>query len=166
MAAILAVTALVHAPEFGNPFLFFDDPQNVLDNPPIRALTLEHLRTWFTTPLLGMYSPLVYLSFALDYAVGGFDTTAYHATNLALHLINVGLVAVIVRRLTGHAASGVVVALLFGVHPVNVAGVAPISVRSSLLYSAFYLGAYWAYLRYARRSEWRWLALALVGFIL
>src|SRR3954467_7130207 len=95
IAAILALTALVHAREFGNPFLFFDDPQNVLDNPPIRALTLQHLGTYFSTPLLGMYSPLVYLSFALDYAIGGFDTSAYHATNLALHLTNVLLVAVI-----------------------------------------------------------------------
>src|SRR5882757_953018 len=63
--AILALTAVVHARAFGNPFLFFDDPQNVLDNPPIRALTLPHLKIYFTTPLLGMYSPLVYLSFAV-----------------------------------------------------------------------------------------------------
>ena len=164
--AILALTGLVHAREFGNPFLFFDDPQNVLDNPPIRALTLEHLKIYFSTPLLGMYSPLVYLSFALDYAIGGFDTTAYHATNLALHLINVGLVAVIIRRLTSHATNGALVALLFGVHPLNVAAVAPISVRSSLLYSAFYLAAYLAYLVYARRGDWRWLSMTLVCFIL
>jgi Flp pilus assembly protein TadD len=166
IAAILALTAVVHARAFGNPFLFFDDPQNVLDNPPIRALTPEHLRTFFTTPLLGMYSPLVYLSFALDYAIGGFDTTAYHATNLALHLLDVCLVAVIVRRLTNHATGAALVALLFGVHPVNVAGVAPISVRSSLLYSAFYLAAYLAYLVYARRAQRRWLAITLICFIL
>jgi Flp pilus assembly protein TadD len=166
IVAVLALTTLVHARAFGNPFLFFDDPQNVLDNPPIRALTLHNLEAYFTTPLLGMYSPLVYLSFAVDYAIGGLDTTAYHATNLALHLINVGLVAVIIRRLTNHATSGVMVALLFGVHPLNVAAVAPISVRSSLLYSAFYLAAYLAYLAYVRRGEWRWLAVALACFIL
>lgn len=166
IVAILGLTALVHAPEFGNPFLFFDDPQNVLDNPSIRALTLHHLGIYFTAPLLGMYSPLVYLSFALDYAIGGFDTTAYHASNLVLHLVNVLLVAVIARRLTNHATTGAVVALLFGVHPVNVAGVAPISVRSSLLYSAFYLAAYLAYLTYARRGERRWLATAVLCFIL
>jgi protein O-mannosyl-transferase len=166
LVAILALTALVHTRSFGNPFLFFDDPQNVLDNPPIRALTLQHLKVYFTSPLLGMYSPLVYLSFALDYAIGGFDTNVYHATNLALHLINVVLVAVIVRRLTNHATSGLLVALIFGVHPLNVAGVVPISVRSSLLYSAFYLAAYLAYLVYARRGEWRWLAMALGAFIL
>ena len=166
IAAVLGLTALVHARAFGNPFLFFDDPQNVLDNPPIRALTPQNLRTYFTTPLLGMYSPLVYLSFAVDYAIGGFETTAYHATNLALHLVNVLLVALAVRRLTGQAASGALVSLLFAVHPVNVAAVVPISVRSSLLYSAFYLAAYLAYLVHARRDDRRWLALALVCFIL
>ena len=163
---ILAVTAVLHARAFGNAFLFFDDPQNVLDNPPIRALTRQHLAIYFTTPLLGMYSPLVYLSFAIDYAIGGFETTSYHATNLALHLINVLLVAVIVRRLTNHATSGALVALLFGVHPLNVAGVVPISVRSSLLYSTFYLAAYLAYLVYVRRGERRWLGMALACFIL
>jgi protein O-mannosyl-transferase len=166
MVAILALTGLVHAREFGNPFLFFDDPQNVLDNPAIRALTFEHLQIYFTTALLGMYSPLVYVSFAVDYAISGFDATSYHATNLVLHLINVSLVAVIIRRLTGHATTGALVALLFGVHPVNVAAVAPISVRSSLLYSAFYLAAYLAYLAYVRRGERRWLATALACFVL
>jgi protein O-mannosyl-transferase len=166
IAAIVALTAVVHGREFGNPFLFFYDPQNVLDNPSIRALTLQHLKIYFTTPLLGMYSPLVYLSFAADYAAGGLDPTPYHATNLALHLINVVLVALIVRRLTGHATTGVLVALLFGVHPLNVAAVAPISVRSSLLYSAFYLAGYLAYLVHARRGEARWLAIALACFVL
>src|SRR5438552_3900933 len=40
---ILVLTAIVHSREFRNPFLFFDDPQNVLENPPIRALTAHNL---------------------------------------------------------------------------------------------------------------------------
>jgi tetratricopeptide (TPR) repeat protein len=163
---VLLLTALVHAPAFGNPFLFFDDPQNVLENPPIRALTADNVKIYFTTPLLGMYSPLVYLSYAIDYRIGAFDTTAYHATNLTLHLLNVVLVGAVARRLSGHAVTGVLVALLFGVHPLNLAGVTPLSVRSSLLYSVFYLAAYLAYLAYTRRQQPRWLAAALGCFVL
>jgi Flp pilus assembly protein TadD len=163
---VLALTAFVHSRAFGNPFLFFDDPQNVLENTPIRALTPHNLRIYFTTPLLGMYSPLVYLSYAIDYRLGAFDATVYHATNLALHLVNVALVGLVVRRLTGHAVTGILVAWLFGVHPLNVAAVTPLSVRSSLLYSVFYLAAYVAYLSYARRQERRWLAVTLACFAL
>jgi len=166
LLAILLVTALAHSRQFENPFLFFDDPQNVVDNPSIRGFTAENLKTYFTTPLVGMYSPLVYLSFAIDYRIGALDATPYHVTNVALHLVNVLLVALVVRRLTNHEWTGALVALLFGIHPLNVAGVAPVSVRSSLLYSAFYLAAYLAYLRYVRDEARRWLHVALGGFVL
>ena len=163
---ILLLTAFVHSPGFANPFLFFDDPQNVVENPAIRALTTHSLKTFFTTPLLGMYSPLVSLSYAIDFRIGALDATVYHATNLALHLLNVVLLGLVARRLSGQSACGAVVALLFGVHPLNVAAVTPLSVRSSLLYSAFYLAAYLAYLSYARHGQRRWFAAALVCFVL
>jgi hypothetical protein len=166
LIGMIVLTACVHARAFANPFLFFDDPQNVLDNASIRALTLDNLKIYFTTPLLGMYSPLVYLSYAFDYRIGGLDATVYHVTNLAVHLVNVALAALVVRRLTGDAITGLFVALLFAVHPMNVAGVAPLSLRSGLLYSAFYLGAYLAYLRYAERRQPRWLVVSLVCFVL
>src|SRR4029453_13716700 len=84
LIGIIVLTACVHARAFANPFLFFDDPQNVLDNASIRALTLDNLKIYFTTPLLGMYSPLVYLSYAFDYRIGGLDAPVYHVTNLAV----------------------------------------------------------------------------------
>ena len=67
----------------------------------------------------------------------------------------------------GARASGVVaaaiVAALFAVHPMNVAAVAPVSVRSSLLYSTCYLAAFAAYLRYldAKLGRWLWVSLGL-----
>ena len=131
---VLLLTAFVHSPAFANPFLFFDDPQNVLENQPIRALTPDNLKIYFTTSLLGMSARLVYLSYTIDYRIGAFDTTAYHATNLTLHLLNVVLVGAVARRLTGHAVTGVLVALLFGVHPLNLAGVAPLRPEQSAVF--------------------------------
>jgi tetratricopeptide (TPR) repeat protein len=144
LPAILVLTTLVYAPSFRNAFLNWDDPVNVTQNAAIRVVTAENLRVWFTEPLLGMYSPMVYASFAIDYAVGGREPAVYHATNLALHLSCVLLVFGIIRRLTGHELAAAIAAGLFAVHPALVAAVTPISVRSSLLYSAFYLGAYLA----------------------
>jgi tetratricopeptide (TPR) repeat protein len=183
------VTVLVYSSSFANGFLNWDDPGNVTQNEAIRAITWEHLKIWFTRPLLGMYSPLVYISFAIDYLFGGMQPSMYHATNLLLHLLNVVLVFLIVFRLSSSTLASAIVTSLFAVHPMNVAAVTPVSVRSSLLFSCFYLAAYLAYLRYLGGSaagmaglesgtteaagpfskdakRWRWLWLSLVLFVL
>ena len=147
LAAILVLTAVVFSSIFANRFLNWDDPANVTQNPYIRAMTWDSVKAWFTTPLLGMYSPLVYLSYAIDFSVGRLDPFVYHLTNLLLHLVNAALVLLIVGRLTRSTAMAAMVAALFAVHPVNVAAVTPVSVRSSLLSSCLYLAAYFAYLR-------------------
>jgi protein O-mannosyl-transferase len=146
LALILVLTSLVYSSSFQNALLNWDDSVNVTQNNAIRALTVSNVREWFTQPLLGMYSPLVYASYAVDYRVGGLNPLVYHATNLVLHLACVLLVYGIVARLTSSPLGAVLAAAFFAVHPANVAAVTPISVRSSLLYSVFYLGAYRAYL--------------------
>ncbi len=146
--AILLLTAVVFSSAFSNRFLNWDDPANVTQNPYIRAITWDAVKAWFTTPLLGMYTPLVYLSYAIDFRLGHLDPFAYHLTNLLLHLLNAALVLLIVFRLTSSTTTAAIVSALFAVHPVNVAAVTPVSVRSSLLYSLFYLSAYLAYLRH------------------
>jgi len=158
LGAVLVLTAIVYSSSFQNAFLNWDDPVNVTQNHSIRAFSAANVRVWFTEPLLGMYSPLVYASFTIDHAIGGLKPFVYHATNLALHLLAVLLVASIVRRLTEQPVASVIAAAFFAVHPANVAAVAPISVRSSLLYAVFYLAAYRAYLWYLDRpSARRWL---------
>jgi tetratricopeptide (TPR) repeat protein len=157
---------VVFSPSFSNAFLNFDDPANITHNDAIRAIDWQALRTYFTTPLIGMYSPLVYLSYAIDFRIGGLDVTVYHATNLLLHLLSVVLVWFIVRALSGHLATTAVVTALFAVHPVQVAAVVPLSIRSSLLYASFYLAAYLAYLSYIHTRSRLRLGLSLALFLL
>jgi tetratricopeptide (TPR) repeat protein len=166
LAVTLLITVVVFLPSFANQFLNWDDPANVLQNAPIRAFTWPHLRAYFTQPLMGMYSPLVYVSYAADFARGALNPSAYHTTNLLLHLVNVALVGLIVFALIGRAWPAAIVAALFAVHPANVAAVAPISVRSSLLYAAFYLAAYLAYLGHLKRPSAVRLGLSFLLFML
>ncbi len=166
LAAIVIVAAVAFSSSFANGFLNWDDPANVTQNPAIRALNWDNVKVYFTTPLLGMYSPLVYLSYAIDYQVGGLNPTVYHATNLLIHLVNVCLVFLIVFRLSASTLTAGVVAALFSVHPMNVAAVTPVSVRSSLLLSCLYLAAYLAYLRHLARGTKPWLWLSLALFVL
>jgi protein O-mannosyl-transferase len=153
LGLVLLLTAAAYSSSFANGFLNWDDPANVTQNPLIRAITWSNVAAYFTTPLLGMYTPLVYASFALDYLWSGLDPFAYHVTNLLLHLANVSLAFWATARLTKSRAAAILVAALFAVHPMNVAAVTPVSVRSSLLYSCFYLAAWVAYIRHVERGS-------------
>jgi tetratricopeptide (TPR) repeat protein len=166
IAVTLAITVAVFLPSFANNFLNWDDSSNVLENMPIRAFTWPHLQAYFTQPLMGMYTPLVYISFAADFAIGALNPLTYHTTNLLLHLANVVLAGLIVFALVKRAWPAAIVAALFAVHPANVAAVAPISVRSSLLYAAFYLAAYLAYLGYLKQPSAARLGVSFLLFLL
>jgi Tfp pilus assembly protein PilF len=166
LAVILVVTAIVYSSSFANGFLNWDDPDNVTQNLLIRSLSWPNVAAYFTTPLLGMYTPVVYISFALDYLAGGLNPFVYHLTNLALHLANVALVFFAILALSRSRVAAAVTAALFAVHPMNVAAVTPISVRSSLLYSCFYLAAWLAYIRHVQRGGRRWLWASFALFLL
>jgi tetratricopeptide (TPR) repeat protein len=111
-----------------------------------------------TSTVMGHWSPLAWLSFALDHAVGGLGPRVFHATNLVLHALNTALVCVVARPLLrpalaprgGEAAVTVGAfgaALLWALHPLRAETVAWVSDRRDLLCAAFVLVAVWAYLR-------------------
>ncbi|MBF0558526.1 MAG: tetratricopeptide repeat protein [Nitrospirae bacterium] len=114
-----------------------------------------------------MYGPLVSLSYAVDYGIAGLNPWMYHLTNLFLHLVNIVLVFFLIRSFTGRIEIAAITALLFAMHPLNVASVTPISVRNTLLYSVFYLSAYLCYLNYLKSGlRVRYLIAAFVLFAL
>lgn len=152
LVLIMILAAAVFSNTFQNSFVNWDDDRNVYENKYLTDISLQNLKVYFTKPLVAMYTPLVYLSFALDYQITGLDPAAYHATNLLLHLVNVALVFFAVFLLSGRPAAAAVVSLVFAVHPVHAAAVTPISVRSSLLYTMFYLGAFIVYLKYVKQG--------------
>ena len=97
-AVIIVLTALLaYASSLSGPFIF-DDLTSIVENQQIRewwnlATVLTPMRE---LPTAGR--PLVNLSFAVNYALGGLDVRGYHLVNLALHLLSGLLVFGIVRR--------------------------------------------------------------------
>ncbi|WP_328854707.1 glycosyltransferase family 39 protein [Microbispora hainanensis] len=161
---IVAGTFAVHANGLGNGFIYFDDPEGVVDNVSIREFSAANIGYWFTTPLQFMYTPLVYVSYAIDYMFGHGAIGMYHFTNLILHLANVVLVFLLFRRLTERAFPACFVAVAFAIHPVNVDTVAWISARSNLLATLFSLAAISLYVRYLESWRWRPLVWSVVLF--
>jgi protein O-mannosyl-transferase len=79
-AAIVIAGAAAYANGLDTPFVF-DDTQYVAGNPAIRTL-------WPPFDWLAFCPtrPLVYFTFAVNYALGGENVRGYHVVNLAIHL--------------------------------------------------------------------------------
>ncbi len=110
-----------------------------------------------------------FLTFAINYQLGGLDTFGYHIVNIAIHIINGVLVYMLVVSLFKSAALegyscraqtdpaptvALTAALLFTVHPVNIMAVTYIVQRFASLATLFYLLSLVLYLRWMRaRSQ-------------
>jgi tetratricopeptide (TPR) repeat protein len=141
-AAVLAgVTLLAYLPAFHAGFVW-DDDSFLTMNPLIRASDGLH-RFWFTTQAAD-YWPVTSSTLWLEWRLWGMNPAGYHATNVALHLVEVVLLWAILRRLAIPGAW--LAALLFAVHPVNVESVTWIAQRKNLTAMLFYLAAIYCFL--------------------
>ena len=167
--AVALITALAFVPTLRNGWVTWDDDKNFLENLLFRGLGAGQVEWMWSTFHLGHYVPLSWMSLGFDYAIWGMEPAGYHATSLAIHVLNAVLLFFIARRLIA-AARGVdddtttwgaaVAALLWAVHPLRVESVAWITERRDVLSGAFFFGAGLAYLRSrtvpGRGSGWYW----------
>jgi hypothetical protein len=113
-----------------------------------------------------LYHPLTTLSFAIDYSIGRGSAFPFHLTNLLLHLANTLFVFILIKKLFSNFSVALMVALLFGIHPMHVEAVAWITSRKDLLYVFFFLVALIAYLYYLDDGKKKlFLFLSLVLFL-
>ncbi len=162
----MAAVMITYSNSLDGPFVF-DDRGTILDNQTIESLTDSAvLAAPFETPVAGR--PLVNLSFALNYALGGRDVTGYHVGNIAIHLACVLVLFGLVRRATGdpehteYTAVGFAVALLWGVHPLNSEAVNYITQRTeSLMALCLLLTMYCSVRALDGRKRLRWELLAV-----
>ena len=126
---------------FGNSF-HYDDGHSIVDNENIREL--GNIPSFFVDPgnfsaLQGaeMYRPLLLCTYALNYAIGGYETTGYHSVNLVIHILNALLVFGLARGLQFSKYAQVFAGLFFVCHPLMTEPLNYISSRSSILVTLF-----------------------------
>lgn len=154
LALILAVPMALYATSTGYPFQY-DDIHSIVENGSIRSLSL--IPSYFVDPgafsgdpAIAMYRPLLLATYAVNYALSGYETWSYHLVNGALHA-TCALLVYLLGRAVGLAARWAgCAALLFAVHPVNTECVNYISSRSELLAGCIILGALLAHIRRPR----------------
>ena len=155
-AGLLILTVfLAYADSFHGAFQF-DDMYYIVNN-----AAISHPRDiaglWKLTGQPVRFLP--FLTFAFNYAVGGYHVFGYHLVNFLIHLANVflvyGLTLLLFRtpRLRHlalakeKASTALTAALLFGAHPLMTQAVTYISQRFASMATFFYLGAVCLYLR-------------------
>lgn len=144
----------------------WDDMIGIVNNVQIRQLSIETMRWAFTTSYFRDWLPLVWISFALDYAIWELNPVGYHLTNNVLHSFNAGLfylisLALLKRHITLNGDSSalngnkvyfcsLLAALIFAIHPLRVESVAWAFERKDVLSLFFGLLSLLVYLRYVR----------------
>ncbi|HXA14727.1 MAG TPA: tetratricopeptide repeat protein [Opitutaceae bacterium] len=152
---ILAALAAYHN-SFSGPFIF-DDELWITKNPTIRHL-------WPVWPVLspppGLIvrgRPLLNLSLAINYALGGTNVWGYHALNLAVHIIaGLALFGIVRRTLRQPAMRGrfpasaglaFAVAAIWMLHPLQTEAVTYVIQRAESLMAMFYLLTLYCFVR-------------------
>jgi tetratricopeptide (TPR) repeat protein len=172
---IVLAGLIVYANSFSGEFVW-DDVDSIPNNPTLREWSsfsqflVPHGKGETVTR-----RPLLNASFALNYALGGLNVWGYHATNLAIHILNGLLLFGIVRRTLQlpplkaryeGAALGLAwaIAMLWLVHPLQGESVAYIVQRAESLAGLFFLLVLYSVVR-ARQSSRRvwWYVLAVVN---
>jgi Flp pilus assembly protein TadD len=168
-AAALLVLAVIaaYANSFLGPFLF-DDVNSIVENPSIRQLWSWRVLSPPPDAITMASRPVVNLSLAINYALGGLNVWDYHAANLAIHIVAALALLGIVRRTLllpalagrlGGASTGLAlaVALLWALHPLQTESVTYIVQRAESLVGLFYLLTLYCVLRgvaSSRRAFW------------
>jgi len=166
LIVVLGVAAYHNS--LGNEFVF-DDQAYIEDNPYIRSLRP------LGPVLLSSTRPVVNLSFAINYALGGLDPWGYRLTNVVIHLLAGLLLYGIVRRSmeSPHvggkwAAAGPwlagLIAALWVVHPLQTESVSYVWQRCESLVGLFYLLTLYCVIRNsASDRKWLWAPAAVIS---
>lgn len=167
---IAVVGALCYANSLSGPFVF-DDRVAIVENASVRSFA-GILNGPMNTPIAGR--PLVALSFAVNYRLGGLDVRGYHLINVGIHLCTALLLWGVARRtLLMSGADGpdrshanglaCAMALLWAVHPLNSEAVNYITERTESLMALMFMLTLYSSIRSleeSRRGIWQGISIA------
>ncbi len=169
--AVLVVGAYWNSLDNG---FHFDDVHVVVNNLYIRSL--HNVPRFFTDATTfssirshASYRPLLSLTLAIDYAVGGLSPHPYHVTQIALLVALGALLVAFYRRLLGDAGidgpawTALLAATFFSVHTANTETLNFISSRSEELAVLGVVGSFLVWLAWPRL---RWSGLHLLPMLL
>ncbi len=143
----------VFFPVTGNDFVSYDDHSYVTENLHVQqGLNWESVRWAFHTYARANWHPLTWLSHILDCQLFGLKPWGHHLTSVLLHGLNTALLFLLFNRMSRAVGRSLVLAALFGLHPLRVESVAWVAERKDVLSAFFFMLTLWAYAAYASKS--------------
>lgn len=162
--AIALVVFLLYASGFSNPMVAMDDHTATIDNPAVKDFSI------LSRFNLGMYAPVTWFFYAIVHRLnGGTDSgTIYHIVSALVHAANVILVYRLFRKWKAPMLMAAVVALIFGIHPLQTEAVSWIAGFSTPLFAMFSFIAlhYWTDYVEEGKSWSRSYRMAFIAFLL
>lgn len=151
---------LVFGPACGFPFLRWDDPTAVTENPLLHPPSLRNLAAIWSAPWSGLYVPASFTVYWVEMHLsrlfageGVPDPRVFHTGLLLLHAGCAGIVYRILCRLVLDGRAALFGALLFAVHPLQVESACWITETRGVLSTLFGLAALDIHLEGAERPE-------------
>lgn len=167
LSLLAVIVAGTYLQATGHGFINYDDPLYVTENNHVSAgLTLKGVMWAFTTFHAANWHPITWLSHMVDAQLFGLNPAGHHLTNVFLHVSNTLLLFFLFEGSTGSLWKSLVLASLFGLHPLHVESVAWVAERKDVLSTVFWLLTMLAYGRYASCQRKTSYMLALVFFAL
>ncbi len=163
---MIIITFFSLYPCINNGFTNWDDDVYVINNVHIRSLSLSNISTIFSSFYYGGYIPLTIISFAINYLFSQNTASAYHLTNLIIHLINCLLIFWLIFLLIKNISIATIVSIFFGIHPLHVESVAWITERKDMLYALFFLTSLITYNYFLLKKSKKFYFISLLIFIL
>jgi tetratricopeptide (TPR) repeat protein len=175
LLAVSVISLWVFRPVLANGFVNWDDQIYLAELARMGRFSWSSLR-WMWTSLQPFYlQPIAWMTHLADYQVWGMNAVGHHATNWLLHGIYIALVGTLVWLLTGavrdvrtpeRLAMSAGIALVCGIHPLQVESVAWVAARNGLLCSVWMVAALCAYVRAVGsggkpKRNWWWTTVAL-----
>jgi protein O-mannosyl-transferase len=145
----------------------FDDDVYITQNSHIRSgIASREIRWAFGTKPLGLWNPLVWISFMFDYQLYGLNAGGYHLTNVILHILSALLLFHLLTRMTGAIWKSAFVAAVFALHPLHVESVAWVAERKDVLSAFFWMLTLCLYAYYTEKPSAGKYLFVLVCFVL
>jgi len=160
---LAGMTLAVFAPVLSFQFINVDDGVYVTSNDHVQQGLTWRNAGWALSALdAANWHPVTWLSHMLDVTLFGLRAGGHHATSLVIHTLNVIVLFLWLRSMTGAFWKSAFVAAIFAIHPLDLESVAWIAERKNVLSTFFLLLTLWAYVRYTRKpGVLRYLAVAL-----
>ena len=164
---LVLITLAVYQQVRNYEFVNYDDGVYITGNVEVQSgLTAANIRWALTDIHSGNWHPLTWLSHMLDIQLYGMRAGRHHLTNVLFHIINILLLFIVFRKMTGDLGQSSFVAALFALHPIHVESVAWVAERKNVLSTFFWMLTMWSYVRYIEQPEIKRYLLVILIFVL